>query len=400
MNLLFLTSVEVSPFGSGIQRITHVLSQAFQNHGIDCYSTYYINNEDEFKTFFVAKLKLERGNEYEPMKNFITDNKIQFIICQGVNTGLCAFENIRRAADSAGNCKLVYCLHTTPAQFDVKPNNSAEFFRIIHKIQVARSIKKLAAGLLPRAVFNFLAVIPIRKEFFVYNDFFDKIILLSKNYIDDYGKISKITANNKNKIVAIPNSLVFDAEILEDEIYKKQNEILIVTRLSDRQKRISTALKIWKNVQQKTDIEDWKLTIIGTGEDELYYKHLAKKHQIKAVNFEGKQNPIEYYRRASIFMMTSAHEGFPMTLLEAQQMGVVPIAFDSFGAVSDIIENEKNGLLVGKNNNNQYAKKLIWLMQNIEQRRKMAKFATDTCQIFTLENVIRQWVDLFNSKFL
>jgi glycosyltransferase involved in cell wall biosynthesis len=44
--------------------------------------------------------------------------------------------------------------------------------------------------------------------------------------------------------------------------------------------------------------------------------------------------------------MTSAYEGWGLTLTEAQQMGVVPIAFDSFGAVYDIIENEYNGLII------------------------------------------------------
>lgn len=65
---------------------------------------------------------------------------------------------------------------------------------------------------------------------------------------------------------------------------------------------------------------------------------------LKNVLFEGRQNPLSYYRRAAVFLMTSLFEGFGVTLTEAQQMGVVPMAMDSFEAVHDIINHRVSGI--------------------------------------------------------
>ena len=51
---------------------------------------------------------------------------------------------------------------------------------------------------------------------------------------------------------------------------------------------------------------------------------------LKQVDFEGKQNPVPYYRQASVCMLTSAYEGFAMILTEAQQTGAVPHRFRHF----------------------------------------------------------------------
>ena len=45
-------------------------------------------------------------------------------------------------------------------------------------------------------------------------------------------------------------------------------------------------------------------------------------------------------------MMTSAFEGFPMTLVEAQQCGVVPVVMDSYLSLHDIVETGYNGIIV------------------------------------------------------
>ena len=41
---------------------------------------------------------------------------------------------------------------------------------------------------------------------------------------------------------------------------------------------------------------------------------------------------------------------FPMSIIEAQQNGVVPIVMDSFLSVHDIIDNDVNGVLISYGN--------------------------------------------------
>ena len=120
---------------------------------------------------------------------------------------------------------------------------------------------------------------------------------------------------------------------------EKENTVLFVGRIDNRSKKIFTLLDIWENI----DIDDWKLVIVGDGPDK---KEVEKKaNKIKNIEMVGFKVPDEYYKKASIFCMTSIFEGFPMSLTEAMQNGCVPIIFGSFPAAYDIIKDQERSSL-------------------------------------------------------
>ncbi len=84
-------------------------------------------------------------------------------------------------------------------------------------------------------------------------------------------------------------------------------------------------------------------------------------------------------------------EGFPMTLVEAQQMGCVPIAFDSFDSLSEVIYNGRNGVIVPNNEKNKYIEAALSLMTNPVQRRQMATQATTDCKQFSQDEICSIW---------
>ena len=134
---------------------------------------------------------------------------------------------------------------------------------------------------------------------------------------------------------------------------------------------------------------------VGDGEDLQYYKEYVANQGMMNVQFEGQQDPFPYYQKASVFMMTSAFEGWPMTLMEGMQNGCVPIVFDSFKAVYDIIENGKDGIIVPDGKVDVYVDRLAHLMQNTEQREKMAHAGLESCQRFYQERITEIWLNLF-----
>ncbi|MCL1851251.1 MAG: glycosyltransferase [Bacteroidetes bacterium] len=392
MNILFVTNSEIVATCDGIHRITSTLSQYFTiKHEYKCFLAYLAHNKAEPKTEFEEKFQVDKSNIYEQFSDFLTRNKIDIVICQHVVGTRKIFEQMKLAVNKTQNCKFVYCFHLAPDYYFVHPNLNAEIFRFFDTF---KNFRKIVVGLLPKLLYNILVSKEIQKELAIYNDYFDKIVLLSKRYIQDYNKLSNIPAWKQKDVVAIPNILTFNEKISEKDIESKENIVLIVARLSERLKRISQSLKIWKKVQQRTDIKDWRLIILGIGDDEKYYKKLVKKLDIKKVYFEGRQNPIEYYKKASVYMMTSASEGWGLTLTEAQQMGVVPIVFDSFGAVHDIIEDKYNGLIIPNNDIERYADKLAWLMQHDEECQTMACNAVESSKKFHLSEIGKQWVKL------
>lgn len=94
-------------------------------------------------------------------------------------------------------------------------------------------------------------------------------------------------------------------------------------------------------------------------------------------------------------MMTSAYEGFPMSILETMQCGCVPIAFDTFSAIRDLIEDGKSGYIVENDHFDDFAEKMYFLMQNEDVRAQMAENGMQLVQRYSVDNIMKQWCDLF-----
>ena len=395
MNILLFSHVEVSaiPLAGGIQRVTQLLANAFIDSGYQVFHSFFSKSKDDIQIPFVDQIQLWWGQEYEQLKLFLLKNKIDFIIFQNVGGHETLLEDVRKAADETGS-RVIFCLHVPPDGSLVKPSLPTEFYKLVRWQNPKICIRRLMAGCLPRPIYNHTALKKMHRQFDVYNRYSHKIVLLSESHIETYCKISKLA--DKQKVTSISNPLTFSEFITEKEFFEKQNEVLILCRLTDRHKRVTESLTIWQKIQNQTAAKDWKLTIVGSGDDEAYIKNFARKLNLKNISFDGFQHPLAYFKRAKIFIMTSsAQEGFGMTLLEAQQNGTVPIAFDSFTALHDIIEHEKSGIIVENQNFTQYAEKLVDLMKNEEKRILLAKNAMKSCEKFSAQNIANEWTKLF-----
>ena len=140
---------------------------------------------------------------------------------------------------------------------------------------------------------------------------------------------------------------------------------------------------------------NWKLQIVGKGPSSELYKKMSKKLGLKNISFEGWQSPQTYYEKASIFLMTSAIEGWGMTLIEAQQMGCVPIAMNSFAALKDIIKDGQNGFVVENNNIVEMILKIEELITNQNKMYEMSLNAMHSVQKFVIEKIGAKWLDLY-----
>jgi glycosyltransferase involved in cell wall biosynthesis len=136
---------------------------------------------------------------------------------------------------------------------------------------------------------------------------------------------------------------------------------------------------------------------VGDGVDKPFYEESVQKRNIPNVSFEGQQDPLTYYQNASIFMMTSACEGLPMTILEAQQCGCVPILYDSFASAKDIIDNGVNGIMITNNDRENFVQKLKELMSNPTMRHQMSKACVQSSENYSIERVAAQWNELILS---
>lgn len=224
----------------------------------------------------------------------------------------------------------------------------------------------------------------------------DRIILQSEGYFEEYRKIAGIA--DRSKFLYIPNIFSREEPVDADAILgAKKNRVLVLSRMDEIQKRVSLALKIWSKVEQ-AGIDDWHLDIVGTGHDVKIMKRLAKKLRLKNVTFHGWRNPKEFVKVSKILMHTSEYEGLPSSVIEAQAYGCVPVAFDAYAAIGDLIDNGINGVLVKNFGDiDTYASKLIELMKSPQKLESMARDAIKSADKYNEELVGPLWNTAFKT---
>ena len=219
-----------------------------------------------------------------------------------------------------------------------------------------------------------------------------KYILLSDSYIPEMDIVLGSTNyHDRNKIRSIPNPIV----IMNDTYPNKEKLILFVGRL-EPVKRVDMMLDIWSMIENK--YPDWHFSIVGDGSELNNLKEKALNIGLKRVTFEGYSNPEVFYKKASLFWMTSLYEGWGMTLVEAMQHYCVPIAMDTYSSLSDIIEDKKTGIIVRDGDLNQFILQTSQLIENDSILSELAQSAHKSIHRFDITVVIEKWKALLNSR--
>lgn len=375
-NILFFQQ-SISLNDGGVPRVTDVLSKgladAFTSHYI-----FYENDNEEYPASVKLKVSLEDTykNLEQSVINFVEEKKIEVFICQNAYSFsfIKIYERLRKLFPAS---LFICCLHASPDYWQAYKINAG----------TVASWKLRAKSLMKRLIYPIYN--PYIKTTSALYNLSDKFILLSDSFKMPFAKLY-ITNGDTSKLHTIPNPLTFKENISTSELEQKEKIVLIVSRLNEQQKKISTALAVWKEVTKST--EGWKLYIVGNGPDEKLYRRLVLEMKLENVAFTGHcDNVIDYYKRSSIFIMTSIWEGLPMTLLEAQQNGVVPVVFDNFSAVHDVIESDKNGFIIPNNNAKEFAGKVLRLMSDEGQRKQMAAESIQCSKRFNSSEILKMW---------
>jgi glycosyltransferase involved in cell wall biosynthesis len=86
------------------------------------------------------------------------------------------------------------------------------------------------------------------------------------------------------------------------------------------------------------------------------------------------QNPYPFMANSDILVSPSLYESFGLVFIEAFAMQLPVIAFDA-PAANEIINNGETGLLVEVYNSTELAEKIIFLLQNPAERKRLADAA-------------------------
>lgn len=224
----------------------------------------------------------------------------------------------------------------------------------------------------------------------------DRYVFLSPAFQHEYETMAHY--DNRNGVLdAMPNPTVYHDWAELDSIESKEKLVLVVGRMEEIQKRITRILKVWNIIENHPVSEGWRLEIVGEGRDLTAYKDMAKELGLRRISFEGYQQPLPYYKRARIFLMTSAFEGFSMTLVESQQQGVVPVVMDSFAALHDIVKDGFNGRITLEGDIETYASAVMELMADDHKCQELARNGLKSSREFAIEKIVDRWEQLISS---
>ncbi|GKX68075.1 glycosyltransferase family 4 protein [Inconstantimicrobium mannanitabidum] len=217
----------------------------------------------------------------------------------------------------------------------------------------------------------------------------DYIVTLTEEDKEDYEKSLKCKA----KVKAISNPLVF----YPNEYSNLNNKVVLSVGRMHTQKGFDMLIEAWAKVKKQDN--EWKLRIAGDGDEFEKVKNKAVELQVEdSVEFLGLINNVaEEYLDASIYVMSSRFEGFPMVLLEAMSFGLPVVSFDCHTGPRDIIKQNEDGLLVSPNDTNKLANQLIKLMKDDELRHDMGRNAKENIKRFSIDNIIKEWNEILNT---
>lgn len=218
----------------------------------------------------------------------------------------------------------------------------------------------------------------------------DRITVQLDDYVQGYPEYLR------SRIVSIPNPVEparqFAKPFGEPEKVKR---LLTVGRLS-YQKNQQVLIEAFAKLA--VAMPEWRLVIVGAGEDETQLRQQAIKSGFSdRIEFIGAVKSVEdYYQNSHLFCLPSRWEGFPNALAEAMAHGLPVVGFSDCAGVSQLIASGKNGLLAeGNGAVMSLTKALRSLMQDDARRAATGTAAVSAMTAFTPDAIFDAWESLF-----
>lgn len=213
---------------------------------------------------------------------------------------------------------------------------------------------------------------------------FDALVTLTKADLRDY---RETLPKKPKKLVRIPNAV----PPMTGDQAKLDNKVVIAVGRITRLKGFHRLITAWEQVAERHP--DWTLRIFGDGPQlENLQTQITDAGLTGKVELPGPTGDVgAELEKASIFVLSSRHEGFPMTILEAMAKGLAIVSFNSPHGPKEMITHEFDGLLVKPRTNDNLAAAILRVIEDEQLRHDLAAGALDTARTYDVDVIGAQW---------
>ena len=181
---------------------------------------------------------------------------------------------------------------------------------------------------------------------------------------------------------------------LVSEEEERAKTVICVSKLR-YEKGIDVLLQAWHLVYAQSPAA--RLVLVGSGPIQSQLERMARELGIAGgVEFAGLQSDVPaQLHRGAIAVLPSRWEGMPNALLEAMACGLACVATRVSGS-EDVIQHERNGLLVETEDYKGMAEALLTLLNNPDITQRYGQAARETIeQSYSLEHITDRYIEIY-----
>lgn len=143
-----------------------------------------------------------------------------------------------------------------------------------------------------------------------------------------------------------------------------------------------------------------ELKVIIAGEGPIKNQLITQANNLNVfdhIEFVGFTAPRTYSSQCQLMVLPSLFESFGLVYIESFALKIPVIAFDT-QAANEIIEHNKTGILVEKEDVNALAEKIIYLLESPEERKRIAENAYQRFETYyNVERMAKETVEWYHS---
>jgi len=180
-----------------------------------------------------------------------------------------------------------------------------------------------------------------------------------------------------------------------------ENIILYVGRLLAL-KGIKDTINVMPRILKEE--RDTLFMFIGPGNKDIYKKMLNKmgvpKRNYAFLGYKSRDELLNYYSMATVFVLPSYSENMPMTLLEAMSCSL-PVVATKVGGIPEVVDHNVNGILINPGNIDELTHSLIYLLQDKSLRTRLGFYARKKIEEkFSWKKIVPKVIEVYERAIM